>query len=170
MANWGIKFSASATLAAVAANAALNLSRTAIEVQVLGAGLDTLPIIKPITQLTTFDGESLRIISQCGTALADYFAKNAASLTPVLMAIAPLPVSDFNAFNSSYSSQFATEAIYRGKSQDQALAAEANYPDGNIYIVPGLVATVYNELGVGENVPDSKQRKLANTILDEGRF
>lgn len=170
VANWGINFTAAATLAAVAANAQLNISQTAVEVQIVGAGLDILPFLQPLSNMSSFSAESLRTISQCATALADYFETHGDTLTPDALAVAPLPVSAFSLFNCFYSGQFACEAIYRGKSLDAALTEGAGYPQGNVFVVPSFVRAVYGELGVGDSTPNPDERTLAGSILHEGRF
>ncbi|HMA33273.1 MAG TPA: hypothetical protein VKY74_02240 [Chloroflexia bacterium] len=170
VANWGVAFSTSATLAAVAANAELNISQTGIEVQIVGAGLETLPILAPLSQMSGLSAQSLQTISQCAMALADYFEQNGSGLTPAALAVAPIPVGDFNQFNCFYSGQFGPEAIYRGKSLADALTEEAQYPQGNSYVVPSFARAVYGELNVGDGTPDPDAHALAGQILAEGRF
>jgi len=172
IANWGVEFRAAATLGAVAANAQLALSSTALQVVINGGGEKVIEIATPITRLTNFTAEGLQTISECTAKLADYFASDGKTLVPVPLAVAPLDVGEFSWANTLFSGQLAVESIWRDRSANDSLNIAASRPADRKYLVPGYVRSVYTSLGLrdGFERPSREQRDTAMKMLSEGRY
>jgi hypothetical protein len=172
VASFGTKNKATLTLAEVAANAQLNLTSTKVQVQILGADLPVINLLKPIQGMLTFKADSLQIIGKAGVDLAEYFKTNAGTLTPVAIQVAPLNVvanPDKFSYINTYSGQYAAERIWGDRSRQEALNQIANGKAN--YVVPSFVQAVYTDLGLREpdKKPDQTAKAKAGNILFPGR-
>jgi hypothetical protein len=172
IANWGIEFKAASTIAAVAANAQLGLSSTAIQLKISGRSRRVIELAEPISRLTEFTADSLKTISECTAKIAAFFESDGKTLEPTILQVAPLDVGPFSWVHTVYSGQFAVESIYRGRSADDSLDLVASRPNDSKYIVPGYVQSVYAGLGIrrASESPNSDQRATAHEMLLAGRY
>jgi hypothetical protein len=173
VASFGTKNKASLTLAEVAANAQLNLTSTKVQVQILGADLNAIPLLAPIQGMVTFQADSLKIIGKAGVDLAEYFVKNQSTVKPVGMQVAPLHVvsnPEMLYYNSTYSGQFAAQKISMGRSWREGMDEIANGQD--IHVVPSFAQAVYTVLGLVDDYakPTDAAKENATILLELGRF